>query len=134
MKLAVVAYPDLDDGDRQWIESFRAKHDPQAPRIDVHFTLVFPVEAVPTDLDPEVAVVARSTRPIPFAIRDIKVVRDALGILSHVFLVPDEGGARITTLHDRLYGGTLRAHLRSDIPFVPHITRYDLVETEAATG
>ena len=25
-------------------------------------------------------------------------------------------------LHDRLYAGRLRVHLRSDIPFVPHIT------------
>ena len=45
MTLAIVAYPSLDETDRQWIESFRATHDPQSPRIDVHFTLVFPVEA-----------------------------------------------------------------------------------------
>jgi len=36
--------------------------------------------------------------------------------------VPDEGGAQIATLHDRLYAGALRPHLRSDIPFVPHMT------------
>jgi hypothetical protein len=50
------------------------------------------------------------------------VVRDALGNGSHIILVPDEGGAQIATLHGRLYAGALRTHLRSDIPFVPHMT------------
>lgn len=122
MKLAVVAYPSLDEGDRQWIESFRANHDPQASRIGVHFTLVFPVEGLPREIEPEIAVVARSTQPISFAIRRTEVVRDALGHLSHIFLVPDEGGVQITTLHSRLYAGTLRSYRRSDIPFVPHMT------------
>ena len=122
MKLAIVAYPSLDGLDRQWIESFRTKHDPQASRIGVHFTLVFPVEALPSEVEPELAVVAQSTQPISFAIRRTKVVRDALGNWSHIFLVPDEGGDQITTLHDRLYGGALRSHLRSDIPFVAHMT------------
>ena len=110
MKLAIVAYPSLDDVDRQWIESFRIKHDPQASRLGVHFTLVFPVEAVPSKLEPEIAVVAQSTQPISFAIRGTKVVRDALGNGSHIFLVPDEGGAQIATLHGRLYAGALRAY------------------------
>ena len=73
MKLAVLAYPNLEESDRQWIESFRAKHDPQSPRIDVHFTLVFPVEAVPTDLGPEIATVATSTQPIPLRLQPSQV-------------------------------------------------------------
>ena len=42
MKVAVVAYPTLADHDRVWIEYVRQAHDPQAVRIAVHFTLVFP--------------------------------------------------------------------------------------------
>ena len=122
MKLAIVAYPSLDDTDRQWIEAFRARHDPQSPRIDVHFTLVFPVEAQPNDLEPGIVAATNSLPPISFAIRSTKVVRDVLGDMSHVFLVPDEGSGEITTLHDRLYAGVLRRHLRTDIPFVPHMT------------
>jgi len=30
MRLAIVAYPDLDEEDRQWIEGVRRIHDPQA--------------------------------------------------------------------------------------------------------
>ncbi|MPZ15785.1 MAG: hypothetical protein GEU73_15410 [Chloroflexi bacterium] len=122
MKLAVVAYPNLDEPDRHWIESFRTQHDPQATRIAVHFTLVFPVDAVPRELEPEIVAVAQSTRPISFALRRTKVVRDVLEGGSHVFLVPDVGGDEIAALHDRLYAGALRPHLRSDIPFVPHLT------------
>jgi len=122
MKVAVVGYPNLDEVDRRWIESFRAKHDPQASRISVHFTLVFPVEAVSSGLESEIAAVAQSTQPISFAIRRTEVVRDALGDGCHVFLVPDEGSAEITTLHDNLYAGTLRPHKRPDVLFVPHMT------------
>ena len=31
MNLAIVAYPTLDDGDRQRLESFRAEHEPRPP-------------------------------------------------------------------------------------------------------
>ncbi len=120
--LAIVAYPSLDEVDRLWIESFRTKHDPQVSRIDVHFTLVFPVDALPSEVGPDIAAVAHSIQPVSFAIRRAKVVRDAFGTGSHIFLVPDEGGVQIATLHERLYSGVLRPHLRSDIPFVPHMT------------
>jgi hypothetical protein len=39
---AVVAFPTFEAADRQWIESIRAKHDPEAKRIAAHFTLIFP--------------------------------------------------------------------------------------------
>ena len=132
MKLAIVAYPSLDEIDRQWIESFRAKHDPQASRIGVHFTLVFPVEAAPSALGPELADVAQATPPISFTIRGTEVVRDVLGNDSQIFLVPAEGDAQIATLHDRLYAGALRTHLRADIPFVPHMTVGAAPDTQVA--
>lgn len=133
MKLAIVAYPSLNEPDRQWVESSRAKHDPQAPRIDAHFTLVFPVEAPPSNLEPEIAAVAQSAQSIPFVIDRISVVPDVLGGGNHIFLVPEEGGVQIATLHDQLYSGVLQGHLRTDIPFTPHMTvgvASDLVAAE----
>ena len=38
-----------------------------------------------------------------------------------MFFVPDEGYGQISKLHDRLYRGILKQHLRLDIPYVPHI-------------
>ena len=122
MKLAIVAYPTLAEDDRQWIEAFRAKHDPQSTRLPAHFTLVFPVDTTPRILAAELRVVAESTQPISFALRRTEVVRDVTGNGAHIFLVPDDGRTEIQALHDRLYAGALRPHLRVDIPFIPHIT------------
>jgi 2'-5' RNA ligase len=123
MNVAIVAYPRLTEEDRQSIESFRQRYDPQASRIALHFTLVFPVEAVPEKLAPEIKAVAWSTTPFPFTIRRTAVVPDHFAAnQSNIFLVPTEGSTQITTLHDRLYADALRPHLRSDIPFLPHIT------------
>ena len=122
MRLAIVAYPDLDEEDRKWIEGVRRIHDPQAERLEVHFTLVFPYDAAASDLEPEVHEVARRTQPIRFAIRHVKAVPDKLGPATHVFLVPEDGAREIEKLHDQLYAGQLRVHLRSDIPFIPHMT------------
>jgi len=41
---------------------------------------------------------------------------------AYVFLVPDDGYAAISKLHDRLYTGPLAPSLRLDFPYVPHIT------------
>jgi 2'-5' RNA ligase len=122
MNIAVVAYPVMDDGDPSWIDLFRMKHDPQASRIGLHFTLVFPTEASPIRVAPEMEAIAESIGPISFAIRSAKIVRDALSGTHQIFLVPDEGTVEIATLHDRLYAGVLRPFLRSDITFFPHMT------------
>jgi 2'-5' RNA ligase len=132
MNIAVVAYPMMDDTDLHWISTFRRKHDPQSVRIGVHFTLVFPIEGSPSELAPEIAVVARSTDPIVFAIRRTEIVFDTLENRSLVFLVPDEGALEITTLHNRLYAGVLRPHLRADLTFVPHLTIGAAAESTAA--
>lgn len=122
MNIAVVGYPNLDEIDRRWVESFRAKYDPQVSQIGVHFTLVFPVELASSRLELEIAAVAQITQPISFTIRRTEVIRDAHGNRSYVFLVPDEGSVEITTLHNNLYAGALHPYQRLDIPFLPHMT------------
>ncbi|MGE5837850.1 MAG: 2'-5' RNA ligase family protein [Acidobacteriota bacterium] len=121
-QLAVVSFPALADEDRRWVESIRAKHDPQAGRLAAHFTLVFPVEAPTAAIATEVTSVARSVAPIQFVVRYAMAARDADGRGGHVFLVADEGAAEIVSMHNLLYAGQLKPHLRTDIPFVPHIT------------
>ena len=120
--IAIVSYPSIDEADRRWIESVRARHDPHAVRIGVHFTLVFPSNASPAEVAAEVAAVARSAGPIPFTVRGARAVADVVGGGGHVFLVADEGRGEIAALHDRLYQGILRPQLRADIPFTPHMT------------
>jgi len=132
MKLAIVAYPELDEADRQWIETIRHIHDPQAARIGVHITLVFPLDGSASDLESETEAVARARQPIRFVIHHAAAVPDTFSRLVHVFLVPDEGSAQIAELHDNLYAGRLRPHLRSDIAYIPHMTVGAAVDWAAA--
>jgi 2'-5' RNA ligase len=119
---AVVGYPALPDADRLWIESVRARHDPQATRIPAHFTLVFPAALALDTIVDHAATVARQTAAVAFVLREAIAVPDPFTGGGHVFLVPDEGRAALSALHDRLYEGPLRAFLREDLPFVPHVT------------
>ena len=112
----------MEDADREWIEAVRAKHDPQAHRIDAHFTLVFPVAVALAALSDEVAGIIEELSPISFTVRAALAHPDAAADGGHVFLVPEEGRMDITRLHERLYEGILKPHLRLDIPFVPHMT------------
>jgi len=122
-RIAVVSFPILDEQTLDWIASIRAEHDPQAGRILPHFTLVFPIEASPADVKNELGRVAARHEPIPFVIRSAMFMPDAIqGGGGHVFLVPTEGRANITRIHDDLYSGVLRPHLREDIAFIPHVT------------
>ena len=121
-RIAVVAYPTVDQQTLDWIDSIRVRHDPQARRIPPHFTLVFPVEESPGDITEEIARVCLRHQPIPFVIRSVISMPDVVHGGAHVFVVPDEGRDRIARLHDELYAGVLRQHLREDIPFVPHVT------------
>ena len=105
--LAFVGYPTLNKSDHQWIESFRARHDPQASRIAAHFTLVFPAPLAAGPVLAHASAVLEGARPIPFVVRRPEPVPDRIGGGSHVFLVPEEGRDEIVALHDH---------------FLPHIT------------
>jgi 2'-5' RNA ligase len=119
---AIVAFPSLEPGDKQWIESIRARHDPQVGKIAAHFTLVFPTVLSLRTIEAQVLRVARGIEPIRFVLRRAGVVPDAVGEGGHVFLIPEEGRDQITQLHDRLYDGALQSHLRKDVSFTPHLT------------
>jgi 2'-5' RNA ligase len=119
---AVVAIPSFDADDRQWIESIRAKHDPEAKRIAAHFTLVFPAVLPFRATEAHVSRVAHATEPIRFVLRRASVAPDTVGPGGHVFLIPDDGRDAIAGLHERLYEGVLQSHLRRNTSFTPHIS------------
>ena len=120
-RVAVVAYPVVDRADLEGIQSVRDQYDPLASRIAPHFTLVFPIDAQ-VDVTGEVARVTAHHAPITFVLESAIAMPDVVHGGAHVFLVPGEGRDQIALLHDELYAGALRAHLREDAPFVPHLT------------
>ena len=106
-KVAVVAYPKLEDSDRRWIESVRAQHDPQARLIRAHFTVVFPVEASPDVVVAHTAAICHCSGQIPFSLRQARAVREVVGAGGQVFLLPEGGRAALVALHRRLHDGHL---------------------------
>jgi 2'-5' RNA ligase len=119
---AVVTFPLLNPDDRQWIESIRAKHDPESKRIAAHFTLVFPAVMSARATEAHLSRVAHSTEPIRFVLRRAAVAPGAPGSGGHVFLIPEDGRDALAGLHERLYDGVLQPHSRRSTAFTPHMT------------
>lgn len=123
MALVVVAYPDITQESRDWIDAIRARHDELYYRvIEPHFALLFPVHNIPAeDLVQHVRTHCSEFDVIHFELRCAICISDAFSDYIHVFLVPDTGFASVARLHDALYTGILAHELRLDIPFIPHI-------------
>ena len=119
---AVIAFPLLEPDDKQWIESIRAKHDPEAKRIAAHFALVLPAVLPLRVTEAHVGRVAHATEPIRFVLRRATVAPDTIGSGGHVFLIPEDGRDLIAGLHERLYEGALQPHARRNASFTPHVT------------
>ncbi len=115
-QLAVVHFIPLHD---PAIEDFRQAYDPTSSLIAVHLTLVFPVPAsIGVDvLRSHVQRVAAATASFDIRLRGVQLTAD-----HRIFLLVRDGTEDVVGLHDALYTGILRPHLRSDIPFVPHVT------------
>ena len=107
MSLLVLAYPEIEKKDYDWIQKIRAKHDERYFNIvRPHFTLVFPVSNISEKILTEhVKSVIKAFKEFYFVFRCAQIVKDSLFI----------------KLHDALYTGPLEQELRMDIPFIPHL-------------
>ncbi len=123
MAYLVIAYPDLDKADYDWIQEYRKNYDPRYFNIvDPHVTLVFAVHDIEEKVFiDEATKQLESVEAFDFAIRVATINLDDSGDFYHEFLVPDSGYSNIVKLHDKLYSGLLAGHLRYDIDFIPHI-------------
>jgi 2'-5' RNA ligase len=123
-ELYTIARPTLSAEDLQRIESVRKQHDAQFHSIvAAHFTLVFGCDSLsPGDYASHVQKIASQFSPIDFICRYVMLSNDDPNDTAYAFLVPDNGFAAISRLHDALYTGPLRSKLRLDLPYIPHIT------------
>ncbi len=122
--LYTVAFPTLGADDAAWIDAFRQRHDADRRRmIAAHYTLVFGCTGVDGEAyAAHVAGVAATAEPIAFECRHAVLGADDEAGIAQVYLVPDHGGPQLALLHDRLYTGPLQPFLRTDLPYLPHIT------------
>ncbi|MBY0597620.1 2'-5' RNA ligase family protein [Bacillus bingmayongensis] len=101
------------------IEAIRKKHDPLFGLIQPHITLVFPFEsAISNDeLRAHIARKLEEVHPI-----EIELIDCISHEGNYLFLRVEKGTEQIRKLHDELYKGPLAEFLRSDIPYIPHVT------------
>lgn len=113
----------IADGDRAFIDDFRARHDPQAGIVEPHFTLIFACAAVgEADYLAHVRAVAAHAPAVDFSCRYAMLGADPRNTDGYVYLVPDAGHAALSRLHDHLHAGVLAPQRRLDLPFTPHVT------------
>ena len=124
MSLLVLAYPRLSSADARRIESVRVGRDePYRIQVPVHFTLVFALDDIAPDaLAAHVRAVASQFHPISFSLDTVDFIEDAPGALWYARLTPSSGAGPIAALHDALYTGILHPHLRTDLPYAPHVS------------
>lgn len=119
--LEVISRPHFNKADLAWLTDIRSRR--AGSRGAPYFTLVF------SNFDLEVAAFTKAVRahvkdihPIHFRLRSALVVPEPTVRRFHVFLIPDEGFGAILRLHDALHAGPVKAALRQDSPYLPHIT------------
>ncbi len=101
------------------IEPFRRKYDPMADSLPAHVTLVFPFPTNLTvmQLASHIRRIVGNWPSLPVSFRDIEGILDEF-----VFLMVRDRADAVVALHDKLYRGILKAYLRDDIPYLPHVT------------
>ncbi len=123
MAYLVLAYPELEKSDFEWIQEYRKKNDLlYYAVVEPHITLVFALGGLGKDEFVEEVknqIVGFSAFDATFNVATIN--QDHSGKYFHEFLVPDIGYSNIVKLHDRLYADKFADSLRLDIDYIPHI-------------
>jgi len=87
--------------------------------IPAHLSLVFPFATAQSALQvaSHVQRVVSRFPPVAVTFRPVRLFANEF-----IFLMATRGAAAVTELHDRLYTRSLRAKLRRDLGYEPHIT------------
>lgn len=123
MAYLVLAYPDIDRSDYNWIQEIRKNHDNRYfDVVEPHFTLVFSTNKLSLeDFTRHVTEKIKGSQAFEISLDSAKVVEDDSKEFFHEFLIPSKGFYEINKIHDDLYTGPLESELRHDIPFIPHV-------------
>jgi len=133
MTYFVVAYPELQESDFDWIQSYRSQHDRQFSLVKPHFTLVFSIQELDKEsFLAEVKQKVADVKAFDFELNVATINQDNSGKYYHEFLVPDVGYSNIVKLHDKLYSGLLAPYLRFDVDFIPHISIGDSEDAQTS--
>ncbi|HDR7779243.1 MULTISPECIES: 2'-5' RNA ligase family protein [Bacillus] len=101
------------------IENIRQKHDPLFGLIPPHITIVFPFKSnISSDaLKFHILNLSKGVGKI-----EIEFANCITNVGNYLFLEVERGKEQIEELHAKLYTGPLLQFLRTDIPYIPHVT------------
>ncbi len=110
---ALVHFPEID---RAKINELRDEYDPYKNLIDVHITIVFPVQVDQDALVRHIENVLSGWKPFHIHLNGLVLSFDRW-----LFLTVQDGNDQLVKLFEELYSGILSPHRRHDIEFIPHI-------------
>lgn len=115
MYLALVYFPQIDHAG---FHSFRNTYEPFSSLLREHLTFVFPVQETIGRVELETHISEVLSRWKPFEVHFCQLKKT----VDHwLFWTLEEGNELAVGLHDDLYTGILSAHLKTDLPYTPHI-------------
>ena len=115
MYLALVYFPQID---HEGFHEFRNTYEPYAALLREHMTFMFPVpESIGREeLEKHISEVLSHRDPFKVHFCLLEKTVD-----HWLFWTLEEGMKLAVGLHDELYSGILSPHLKTDLPFIPHI-------------
>lgn len=114
-RYAIVFFPKVNV---EKLQVFRKKYDPLWNILDPHITMVFPFSGISEEqIVQHLETIAKHIQPFQINMNGFMKSFD-----DYLFLLVNGGKEKVFVLHDKLYTGILSSYLRSDIPFIPHIT------------
>jgi 2'-5' RNA ligase len=110
---AVVHFPDID---KSKINELRDEYDPYKDLIDVHITVVFPVQVDKQALIEHTSKILAGWAPFTIRLKGLHLSFD-----QWLFLTVEDGNEKLVRLFEAMYTGLLSPHRRPDIKYIPHI-------------
>lgn len=115
MYLALVYFPQID---HEGFHDFRNRYEPYAGLLREHLTFIFPVHETIGQENLESHIVEVLKRWSPFKVHFCHLMK---AVDHWLFWTLEEGNELAIGLHDELYTGILSPHLKTDLPYSPHI-------------
>ena len=110
---ALVHFPNIDT---TGINALREKYDPYKDLIDVHITVVFPVQVDKQALIEHISEILAGWSPFAIRLKGLHLSFD-----QWLFLTVEDGNEKLVRLFEAMYTGLVAPHRRHDIEYIPHI-------------
>jgi len=110
---ALVHFPSIDT---TGINAIRDEYDPYKDLIDVHITIVFPVQVDEQALIDHTSEILAGWSPFTIRLKGLHLSFD-----QWLFLTVEDDNDNLVRLFEAMYAGLLAPHRRHDIEYIPHI-------------